>query len=342
MASEPTRRTSVSHRLSIVVPVYNEAHNVEPLLEHFEGALQDYPSPWELICVDDGSTDTTSQRLREHGARYGDHVRLVQLQRNFGQSAAMQAGIDAARGDVIVTMDGDLQNDASDIPTMVHTLLENDLDLVAGWRKSRKDNFWLRTVPSRIANALIGRVTGVKLHDYGCTLKAFRASVLANVRLYGEMHRFIPAWVAKYTAPTRIGEVAVLHHPRRHGESKYGISRTFRVLLDLLAVLFFMRYSARPGHFFGTFGLISGGIGVVMLAYLSVLKLMGQDIGARPLLLAGVLLVVVGVQFITTGVLSELLARIYYESGRSGSRTYILRSGGEETQPGWRQPGNKG
>lgn len=339
MVSEPTRQPAIPHRLSIVVPVYDEAHNVEPLLHHFEDALREYPSPWELIVVDDGSTDTTAALLREHAARHGDHIRLVPLQRNFGQSAAMQAGIDAARGDIIVTMDGDLQNDAADIPHMVDTLLEQDLDLVAGWRKSRKDSFWLRTVPSKVANSLIGRVTGVKLHDYGCTLKVFRASVLANVRLYGEMHRFIPAWVAKYTAPQRIGEVEVTHHPRRYGQSKYGISRTFRVLLDLLAVLFFLRYSARPGHFFGTFGLISGGIGAAMLTYLLVLKLLGEDIGARPMLLAGLLLVVVGVQFVTTGVLSELLARIYYESGRAGSRTYVVRTDGEETKAGWRRPG---
>ncbi len=329
----------IPHRLSIVVPLYNEEDNVEPLLASIHEALGDYPHPWELILVDDGSTDRTVARVRELAPRYGDHVRLIQLQRNFGQTAAMQAGIDAARGDVIVTLDGDLQNDPKDIPRLVKRLLEEDLDLVAGWRRDRQDNVWLRTIPSRLANRLIGRVTGVRLHDYGCTLKAFRASVLKDVRLYGEMHRFIPAWVATLTTTSRIAEEVVTHHPRRFGQSKYGIGRTFRVLLDLLAVYFFMRYRTRPGHFFGKIAFFFGGLGGLILLYLFVLKLSGESIGTRPLFQIGILFEVMAVQFLTTGILAELLTRTYYES--SDQRSYAVRD--EQTlqlekEAGWHRP----
>ena len=334
-ASEQTRRP---HRLSIVVPLYDEEENVLPLVERVHEALAGYRHPWELILVDDGSRDGTACRAREAAARFGPHVRLLRLQRNFGQTAAMQAGIDAARGDVIVTMDGDLQNDPADIPRMVRRLLEEDLDLVAGWRKDRKDNPWLRTLPSRLANRLIGRVTGVQLHDYGCSLKVFRAPVIKGVRLYGEMHRFIPAWIASHTAPERIREEVVRHHPRRHGRSKYGLGRALRVILDLLAVYFFLRFRARPGHFFGRLGLAAGALGGGILAYLGYVKLvLGQSIGQRPLLLVGVLLIMLSVQLITTGVLSEMISRTYYES--SQARSYVVRpedTGGGE--PAWKLP----
>lgn len=317
--------TALPHRLSLVVPMYNEEESVAPLLAAVHEALASYPHPWELILVNDGSADTTLMRLKEGARQYGPHVRPVDLQRNFGQTAAMQAGIDAARGDVIVTLDGDLQNDPADIPRLVRRLLEEDLDMVAGWRKDRKDALVLRKIPSRIANRLIRRITGVHMHDYGCSLKVYRASVIKDVRLYGEMHRFIPAWVATRTSPARIKEEVVRHHPRRFGSTKYGISRTFRVVLDLLAVYFFMRYKARPGHFFGSIGLIFGLLGSLALGYLLVLKLFfGAQIGARPLLLAGVLLMVMAVQFITTGVLSELMARTYFESGQN--RSYTIRN----------------
>ncbi len=316
--------TSQPHRLSIVIPLYNEEDNVRPLLERIHQVLGDYPHPWELILVDDGSSDRTVSRIKEEARRHGPHVRLIELQRNFGQTAAMQAGIDAARGDVIVTLDGDLQNDPQDIPRLVKRLLEEDLDLVAGWRRDRQDNVWLRTIPSKLANRLIGRVTGVHLHDYGCTLKAFRAHILKEVRLYGEMHRFIPAWVATLTTPARIAEEVVNHHPRRFGQSKYGISRTFRVLLDLLAVYFFMRYRTRPGHFFGKIAFAFGGLGGLILAYLFILKLMGESIGTRPLFQIGILFEVMAVQFLTTGILAELLTRTYYES--SDQRSYSVRN----------------
>ncbi|MCX7945803.1 MAG: glycosyltransferase family 2 protein [Hydrogenophilus sp.] len=303
------------HTLSIVVPLYNEAENVLPLVARLHEALHAYPHPWELLLIDDGSTDATLLQCQHAQQRYGPHVRLIALMRNFKQTAAMQAGIDHARGTVIVTMDGDLQNDPHDIPRLVARLLTEDLDLVAGWRKARKDSFWFRTLPSRIANALIARLTGVRLHDYGCSLKAYRADVLKNVVLYGEMHRFIPAWLATVTHPTRIAEEIVTHHPRRYGRSKYGLSRTVRVLLDLLFVFFFMRYRTRPGHFFGGLGLLLLTIGGGILTYLLLLKLLADEaIGQRPLLSLGFFLLLSGVQFLTTGVLAEMVTRIYHES----------------------------
>ena len=322
--------------LSVVIPFYDEEANVVPLLEAMHASLSTYPQ-WELILVDDGSRDGTLRALAAGRAEFGAHVRVVALRRNFGQSAAMQAGIDAARGEVVVTLDGDLQNDPADIPAMVRQLQDEDLDLLVGWRRERRDTRWLRRFPSWVANQLIGRVTGVRLHDYGCSLKVYRAEVLHHVRLYGEMHRFIPAWMAKYTAPERIQERVVRHHPRRHGQSKYGLSRTLRVLLDLLAMLFFLRYSARPGHFFGGLGVVLGGIGGALLGYLLVLKIGGADIGDRPMLLTGILLVLMGVQLLTTGVLGELLARTYYESNRAEGRAYTLIHAPERDAPGpWR------
>lgn len=314
-----------AHRLSIVIPMYNEAENVEPMITRVHEGLAGYAHPWELILVDDGSADATPAELKRVGAKFGAHVRVVELARNFRQTAAMQAGIDAARGDVIVTLDGDLQNDPKDIPRMVSRLLREDLDMVAGWRKDRQDGLLLRKIPSRIANRLIARITGVKLNDYGCSLKAFRASVLKNVRLYGEMHRFIPAWLATVTTPRRIAEEVVTHHARQFGESKYGISRTFRVILDLISVYFFMRFRARPGHFFGGAGLMLGGIGGLILSYMAFLKIvLGESIGTRPLLFVGFFALIMAVQFILSGVLAETLARIYFESG--AGRLYTVRN----------------
>lgn len=315
---------SSSHRLSLVIPMYNEQDNVLPMLERVHEVLSDYPMPWEVLLINDGSTDDTLARMHEGQAGYGGHVRVIDLRRNFGQTAAMQAGIDLARGDVIATLDGDLQNDPIDIPRMVNRLLEEDLDLVAGWRKNRQDAVITRKIPSRIANHLIRKITGVELHDYGCSLKVFRAEVVKNVRLYGEMHRFIPAWMATYTAPDRIAEEVVAHHPRTRGVSKYGISRTFRVLIDLLVVYFFMRFSARPGHFFGIVGLGLGGVGGLIMAYMLVLKLLGEDIGTRPLFFSGILLILVGVQMLTTGVLAEMISRVYFESKER--KSYIVRN----------------
>ena len=326
------------HRLSLVVPLYNELENVIPLLDGIHQALAGYPYPWELIVVDDGSTDGSSERLSEAARRYGPHVRALILQRNFGQTAAMQAGIDAARGDVIATLDGDLQNDPADIPRLVGRLLTEELDLVVGWRQRRQDNVWLRTIPSRIANRLIGNITGVRLHDYGCSLKVYRAAVIKQVRLYGEMHRFIPAWMSVRTAPSRIREEVVNHRARVHGDSKYGIGRTFRVVLDLISVYFFVRFLTRPGHFFGRIGLVSGGIGSLILLDLLVQKLFfAAHIGTRPLLLVGFLLVLMAVQFLTTGVLSELITRTYLAS--SANSSYAVRPDNAPTltpDTGWR------
>lgn len=304
-----------AHRLSIVVPMYNEVENVEPFVTAVHQALDRYPHEWELIIVNDGSRDGTQKALDEQARLRGPHVRPIHLWRNFRQTAAMQAGIDASRGDVIVTLDGDLQNDPIDIPKLVEKLLKEDLDLVAGWRQNRQDGMFLRKIPSKIANRLIRKITQLEFQDLGCSLKAYRASVLKRVSLYGEMHRFIPAWMATVTSPARMSEMPVSHHARTRGESKYGISRTLRVVLDLLAVNFFLRFAGRPGHFFGGVGLGVGMIGGLILSYLAVLKMLGQNIGGRPLLWLGFFCVLGGMQFLTTGVLAELLIRIYYDRG---------------------------
>jgi glycosyltransferase involved in cell wall biosynthesis len=312
------------HSLSLVVPMHDEEDNVLPLTTQVQAAMAASPWPWQLILVDDGSRDRTAERIREAVAASPEHTAAVVLRRNFGQTAAMQAGIDAAGGSVIATMDGDLQNNPHDIVRMVRRLLDEDLDLLVGWRRERKDGFWLRRLPSMLANRLIVAVTGVRLHDYGCSLKVYRAAVLREVRLYGEMHRFIPTWMATVTSPERIREEEVSHFPRIHGRSKYGLSRTFKVLLDLLSMYFFVRFRASPGHFFGRIGLACGFVGMAALAWLAWLKLVeGEAIANRPLLLLAVLLVVIGVQFVCTGIVTEVLARTYFEVG--AARTYLVR-----------------
>ncbi|MEK8090805.1 glycosyltransferase family 2 protein [Thermithiobacillus plumbiphilus] len=308
--------------LSLVIPLYNEVENVEALFSALENALQGLE--FEAILVDDGSLDGTAEALDAGAQRLGSRYKVIHLQRNFGQTAAMQAGIDAAEGEIIVTLDGDLQNDPVDIPMLVKLLHERDMDVVAGWRKNRQDGLVLRKIPSRIANWLIGSMTGVRLHDYGCTLKAYRANVLKPIRLYGEMHRFIPAWLATQTYTNRIIEVPVRHHPRVAGQSKYGISRTLRVVVDLLFVKFFMRFNQRPMHFFGAIGLLFLLLGTLMLSYLFMLKLFtGADIGGRPMLIGGVLFVIAGFQWLSTGLMGEMLSRVYYES--QGKRSYVVR-----------------
>lgn len=314
----------IDHKLSIVIPMYNEQENVEPMVKAVFESLKDYPMEWELIVANDGSIDETADKLAEKAQEYGEALKVINLQRNYGQTAAMQAGIDAASGDVIATLDGDLQNDPKDIPRMVDRLLNEELDLVAGWRKDRKDDLVLRKIPSRIANKLIAKMTGVTLNDYGCSLKIYRASILKNIDLYGEMHRFIPAWMATETLPTKIKEEVVTHHARQFGESKYGISRTFRVVLDLLFVFFFMKFRARPSHFFGQIGLASGALGSLGMLYLFILKLMGEDIGTRPLLIISVLLIVMSIQFLLSGVLAEMMSRTYYSA--SGRKHYSVRN----------------
>ena len=344
---DPPAETSGATDVSVVVPLFDEEENVDTLVERVHDALDASPYRWELILVDDGSSDRTVDRLHAAHARYGDHVVVVALQRNFGQTAAMQAGLDVVRGKVAVTLDGDLQNDPADIPAMVAKLLDDDLDLVVGWRKERQDGLWLRLIPSRIANKLIRRVTGVDVHDYGCSLKAYRASLLRQMRLYGEMHRFIPAWAAMATSPRRIGEMVVQHHPRQAGRSKYGISRISRVMLDLLVVHFFLRYRAMPGHFFGAIGLGVGGLGLLILLYLAGVKFIGgEDIGGRPLLLVGVVCLIGAVQFVTTGVVTELVARTWFSQPGVGS--YVVRSStsrlpardADEASGAWRRSGS--
>jgi len=324
--------------LSIVVPLYREADNINPLVERIHEGMAVYRGPWELICIDDGSPDQTLPRLEQAQARFGEHVRIVELQRNFGQTAAMQAGIDAARGELIATLDGDLQNDPHDIPPMVDELLRRDLDLLQGWRQNRQDAALRRKLPSRLANGLIARVTGVRLHDYGCSLKIYRSAVLRQIRLYGEMHRFIPVWVAGVTAPHRIGETRVGHHPRRFGRSNYGIGRTFRVIIDLVSAFFFLRYRTRPGHFFGSIGLLAGAIGSMLMGWLLMVKfLLGEDIGQRPLLIVAVLLILMALQFLTTGVVAEMLSRVFFQG--ADSRSFVVRrQSGPGSPHAWFRP----
>ena len=320
--------------LSVVIPMYNEADNVAAMVRETHDALLDYAGPWEIILVDDGSRDGTGVALEQQARQYGDYVRVLRLTRNFGQSAAMQAGLDAARGEYVATLDGDLQNDPADIPRMVESMERRDLDLLTGWRRNRQDGLLLRRLPSLMANWLIRRATGVRISDYGCSLKVYRNRVIRQVTLYGEMHRFIPAWVAAVAPPERIGEEEVHHRPRTGGRSKYGLSRTFRVLIDLLSVVFFMRYKARPGHFFGSIGLLFGLAGGLPMLYLAWVKFVGgEDIGGRPLLLVAILCLVACMQFLTTGVLAELLARTYHEA--SGARPYLVRPSPEGREPGW-------
>lgn len=295
--------------LSVVIPLYKEEDNVDRLVDELHAALAEYPGAFELVLVDDGSTDGTRAKLLAARHTRGPHLRVLSHRRNLGQTQAMQTGLLAAQGDLIAFMDGDLQNDPKDIPAMAQELEAKQLDLLCGWRKNRQDSLD-RTLPSRMANWLIGRVSGVQLHDYGCSLKVGRREVLEGLDLRGEMHRFIPLWVANLTHPSRIAEMPVNHRARTAGVSKYGISRTPRVILDLLAAWFFLRFRERPGHFFGVAGLMTGGLGGLALTYLLILKLAGLDIGNRPLLITGVLLALVGLQLITTGLVAEMLTRL--------------------------------
>jgi glycosyltransferase involved in cell wall biosynthesis len=324
-AIKNNRLTAAGMELTLVVPIFNEQESVGPLIERVIEAMADFALPWELILVDDGSTDATIVNARGYLAREGLDMKIVALQRNFGQTAAMQAGIDNAHGRLIATLDGDLQNDPKDIPMLVSEMERRELDLLVGWRKNRQDGLLLRKIPSWIANVLIGKITGVKLHDYGCSLKIYRSSIIKQVKLMGEMHRFIPAWVAGVVPSSRIGEMPVTHHARKYGTSKYGISRTFRVILDLLSVMFFMRYKARPGHFFGSLGLGLGALSGLILFYLFIDKfIMGNDIGTRPMLMVGIVLLLSSVQLITTGILAEMIARTYYRDDQTPN--YIVQN----------------
>jgi glycosyltransferase involved in cell wall biosynthesis len=307
--------------LSIVVPLYNEAANLPLLVEQLLAALRPLGRHFELVLVDDGSRDGSPAVLEDLSRRVPELVAVL-LRRNYGQTAAMAAGFDASRGAVIVTLDGDLQNDPADIPLLLAQLSEG-YDLVSGWRHKRQDAAVSRLLPSRLANRLIARVTGVKLHDYGCSLKAYRREVVDDLNLYGELHRFLPVLAAIEGA--RIGEVKVRHHPRRHGSSNYGIDRTLRVLMDLLTVWFMKRFLTRPMHVFGFAGLLSLGAGLGLLLWLIAQKLLlGTDIGDRPLLLMAVLAILSGVQLFGFGLLAELQMRTYHES--QGRPIYRVRA----------------
>jgi glycosyltransferase involved in cell wall biosynthesis len=296
--------------LSIVIPVFNEEENVPILADEIRQALDPHGIAYEVVAVDDGSTDSSWSRLEAVRAADARWI-LVALRRNFGQTAALSAGFDHARGEVVVPLDGDLQNDPADIPRLL--TLAKDYDIVSGWRKNRQDPFVSRRLPSMLANWLISKVTGIHLHDYGCTLKAYRREVLEHLHLYGEMHRFIPA-IASWMGIT-IVEVETHHRPRRFGKSKYGIARTLRVILDLITVKFLLSFATKPIQVFGMLGLGAVGLGAVIGVYLTLLKLIwGAQIGGRPLLFLAVLLIVVGVQFVVMGLLGELLVRVYHES----------------------------
>jgi len=314
-------RKDANPEISIVVPLFNEAPNLKLLVESVLEVMRPLGRAFELILIDDGSTDESRGILRAMKDGIPE-LRVVVLRRNFGQSAAMTAGFDHARGEIIVSMDGDLQNDPHDISHMIASLEEGGYDLVSGWRKKRHDPFFSKRLPSLIANWLISRATGIKLHDYGCMLKAYRGDVARQLFLYGELHRFIPVFVSLYGS--RIIEKVVTHHPRSKGKSKYGIGRTYRVLLDLLLILFFQKFATRPLQFFGLNGGILFGVGFVIELYLVWLKLWrGADIGGRPLLLLGVLLIITGIVLAGLGLLGELVIRTYYES--SGKRVYAVR-----------------
>ena len=306
--------------LSVVVPIYNEVESIPRLIEAIAKTLSGCSLSYEIICVDDGSRDGSAQLLKDMAESRRD-LCAVLLRRNYGQTPAMAAGFNQARGKVVVTLDGDLQNDPVDIPKLLSKLNEG-YDLVSGWRKNRKDATLTRTLPSKIANWLIGRITGVKLHDYGCSLKAYRAEVAADMNLYGELHRFLPALA--YIEGARIAEIPVNHHARQFGKSKYGLGRTFRVLMDLLTIFFMKRFLTRPMHVFGLMGILALLSGSLMSVYLAFIKLvLGQDIGNRPLLIMAVVLLLSGVQLFSFGLLAELQMRTYHES--QGRPIYRVR-----------------
>ena len=301
----------VKPELSVVVPIYNEVESLPHLIEAISNSLKETQLSYEIICVDDGSTDGSTALLTQL-AEKSPNLKGILLRRNYGQTPAMAAGFKYAQGQAIVSLDADLQNDPADIPMLLDKLAEG-YDLVSGWRKNRQDAALTRLLPSKIANLLIGKVTGVNLHDYGCSLKAYRKELVADMNLYGELHRFLPALA--FIEGARIAELPVRHHARRYGSSKYGLGRTFRVLMDLLTIWFMKKFLTRPMHIFGSMGLLSILLGVALGGYLTVLKLaLGEDIGGRPLLILAVVLLVTGVQLFCFGLLGELLMRTYHES----------------------------
>ncbi|GIU76092.1 MAG: dolichol-phosphate mannosyltransferase [Bryobacteraceae bacterium] len=316
--------------LSVVIPIHNEEQAILPLYDRLTAVLERLGRPYEIIFVDDASTDRSFELLANL-VETDPRLRVVRLRRNFGQTAALSAGFDEARGEVIVSMDGDLQHAPEDLPALVEKL-EEGYDIVSGWRKQRNDHLLLRKIPSRIANWLMAKVSGVPLHDFGTTFKAYRAEILKDVNLYGELHRFIPALASFYGA--RIAEVPIQNPPRAGGASHYGLGRTFNVLFDILTIRFLLKYFTRPMHFFGRIGLVSVSLGGVILAFLLVKKILGYEIimAHGPLLFTGGLLLLAGLMMFTTGLLGEILMRTYFES--QGRRIYAVREiRSKETRP---------
>jgi len=307
--------------LSIITPVYNEEENLPLLYDAIQQVLKPIGKTWELIFVDDGSRDKSLDVLETLVKKDPKHVRVVVFRRNFGQTAAITAGVDYALGDTIILIDADLQNDPADIPLLL-AKLDEGYDLVSGWRKDRKDSRLTRTIPSNIANGLISKVTGVYLHDYGCTLKAYRRDALKGFRLYGEMHRFIPVFA--HSVGARIAELPVRHHPRKFGVAKYGLERTVKVILDLFTVKFLLDYSHKPMRLFGGAGVVLMLMGMLDLLYLFIRRFFGVPVSTSPLLLVGVMLVILGFQSILMGLIAELLARTYHES--QSKPTYTVRT----------------
>ena len=306
-------KVSPTPDLSVVVPVYNEADSIPSLIQAIADALEPTQLSYEIICIDDGSVDGSTQILTEIAKQRSDLKALI-LRRNYGQTPAMAAGFEAAAGQVIVTLDGDLQNDPADIPLLL-AKLDEGYDLVSGWRKKRQDAALTRLLPSKIANWLIGNVTEVKIHDYGCSLKAYRAELVADMNLYGELHRFLPALA--FIEGAKIAEIPVRHHARRFGKSKYGLGRTIRVLMDLFTIFFMKKFLTRPMHVFGLGGMVSFILGIGIGLYLTLIKFVFEaNIGDRPLLILAVLLVLTGIQLFCFGLVSELLMRTYHESQR--------------------------
>ena len=307
--------------LSLIAPVYNEEQNLPLLYDEVVAALKPIKKDWELILVDDGSRDKSMDVLKQIASKDKKHVRVVQFRRNFGQTAAIAAGIDYASGEIIVLLDADMQNDPADIP-MLLVKLDEGYDLVSGWRKERKDNAVTRNLPSHVANWLISQVTGVHLHDYGCTLKAYRKEALAGFRLYGEMHRFIPVFA--HSIGAKITELPVHHHARKFGKAKYGLERTIKVLLDLFTVKFLLTYSNKPIYLFGGAGITLSALGMLDLFYLFIRRTFWQvPASTSPLLLIGVMFVILGFQSILMGLIAELLVRTYHES--QAKPTYTVR-----------------
>ena len=302
--------------LSVVVTVLNERDNIQPLISAIRDALSNID--YEVVFVDDGSDDGTQKEIKNHA---DGRIKLVELRKNYGQSTAMTAGIDHSSGNYIALLDGDLQNDPTDIPFMLQKLKDEDWDVVAGNRKNRKDGMFLRKLPSSIANALIRKMTGVYIKDYGCTLKLFKREIAEDLGIYGELHRFIPV-LAKLQGAS-ITQVDVKHHARRFGNSKYGLNRTFKVMSDLILMVFFRKYIQKPMHLFGTMGFISLGLGILINAYLLILKIMGQDIWGKPILILGLIFLLGGIQLITFGILAEINVRTYFEG--TNRKTYQVR-----------------